>query len=132
MKSAEMGMNQYTTYFRELDSRIMRWTCPDPVNNYWQSPYVVMDGNPVALVDPIGAQSDGGSSGSTTFSPDGTWDDPGDADFDYDVDADLASGGGGYSISDVISDGISIGIGLANVTTSILDAMPNQVPLVDS
>ncbi len=73
MKSTEMGMNQYTTYFRELDSRIMRWTCPDPVNNYWQSPYVVMDGNPVALVDPIGAQSDGGSSGSTTFSPDGKW-----------------------------------------------------------
>ncbi len=60
LKAGELGANQYTTYFRELDARILRWWSPDPVYQPWQSPYCVMDGNPVALVDPMGAQSEGG------------------------------------------------------------------------
>jgi|GEM_PF-2608311 len=50
----------YTTYFRALDSRIGRWLTPDPKVFPWQSPYVSMDGNPVALVDVWGASTDGG------------------------------------------------------------------------
>jgi len=58
LKADELGVNQYTTYFREPDCRIMRWTSPDPVNHPWQSPYCVMDCNPVALIDPMGAAGD--------------------------------------------------------------------------
>ena len=58
----------YTTYFRALDPRIGRWLTPDPKVFPWQSPYVSMDGNPVALVDPWGASTGGGKppKGATT------------------------------------------------------------------
>ncbi len=52
------GGNVYTTFFRTLDSRLGRWFTPDVVSQPWQSPYCSMDNNPVALVDPWGAQSD--------------------------------------------------------------------------
>jgi len=55
-----LGGAGYTTYFRALDPRIGRWLTPDPKVFPWQSPYVSMDGNPVALVDPWGASTDGG------------------------------------------------------------------------
>jgi RHS repeat-associated protein len=68
----------YTTFFRALDPRIGRWLTPDPKVFPWQSPYVSMDGNPVALVDPWGASTDGPdgeyNSGKQTGS--GTADDP--------------------------------------------------------
>jgi hypothetical protein len=50
----------YTTYFRALDPRIGRWLTPDPKVFPWQSPYCSMDGNPVALIDPWGASTEGG------------------------------------------------------------------------
>ncbi len=56
------GGNVYTTFFRTLDSRLGRWFTPDVVSQPWQSPYCSMDNNPVALVDPWGAESEGGSS----------------------------------------------------------------------
>lgn len=43
--------NHYTTDFRRLDSRIGRWTQPDPVFQPWQSPYNSMDGNPINYND---------------------------------------------------------------------------------
>jgi RHS repeat-associated protein len=54
LKANELGANQYTTYFRELDSRIMRWWSPDPVYQPWQSPYTVNGNNPICLIDPMG------------------------------------------------------------------------------
>jgi len=54
-----LGGAGYTTFFRALDPRIGRWLTPDPKVFPWQSPYVSMDGNPVALVDVWGAQSKG-------------------------------------------------------------------------
>jgi|GEM_PF-3357163 len=54
-----LGGAGYTTYFRALDPRIGRWLTPDAKVFPWQSPYVSMDGNPVALVDVWGASTDG-------------------------------------------------------------------------
>jgi RHS repeat-associated protein len=54
------GGNVYTTFFRTLDSRLGRWHTPDVVSQPWQSPYCSMDNNPVALVDPWGAESEEG------------------------------------------------------------------------
>ena len=54
---SQAGGNVYTTFFRTLDSRLGRWSTPDVVSQPWQSPYCSMDNNPVALVDPWGAES---------------------------------------------------------------------------
>lgn len=54
LKANELGANQYTTYFRELDSRIMRWWSPDPVYQPWENPYMVNGNNPIIFVDPLG------------------------------------------------------------------------------
>ena len=69
LKADELGLNQYTTYFRELDCRIMRWASPDPVNHPWQSPYLVMNGNPIALIDPMGNETDGGGTNQAVTIP---------------------------------------------------------------
>ncbi len=45
----------YTTYFRECDPRLGRWFCRDPLTFPWQSPYCMMDNNPVLYIDPTGA-----------------------------------------------------------------------------
>jgi len=45
--------NQYTTEFRQLDSRFGRWFSPDPVFQPHQSPYNSMNGDPVNLNDPL-------------------------------------------------------------------------------
>ena len=46
----------YTTFFRELDTRIGRWWAVDPDGDQtpWQSPYCSMDNNPIWLNDPLG------------------------------------------------------------------------------
>ncbi len=51
------GGTDYTTFFRALDPRIGRWMTPDPKVFPWQSPYCSMDCNPVALIDPWGAET---------------------------------------------------------------------------
>lgn len=48
--------NIYTTHFRQLDTRLLRWWSVDPKASEmpWQSSYLSMDGNPVMLNDPMG------------------------------------------------------------------------------
>lgn len=48
--------NSYTSYFRQLDTRILRWWGIDPKTSSmpWQSPYNSMDGNPVLYNDIFG------------------------------------------------------------------------------
>lgn len=48
--------NSYTTTFRQYDPRLGRWFSLDPLADKfpWQSPYVGMDNNPIALSDPLG------------------------------------------------------------------------------
>ena len=46
--------SHYTTYFRELDTRILRWWTPDPIIHPWESPYVIMGNNPIVFNDPYG------------------------------------------------------------------------------
>jgi RHS repeat-associated protein len=48
------GGNSYTTFFRQLDPRVGRWFCIDPVFQPWQSPYGSMSLNPIINVDPNG------------------------------------------------------------------------------
>lgn len=56
-KDNEINSNIYTTYYRELDSRLLRWWSPDVVTQPWQSPYVSMDNNPVAFTDVLGDET---------------------------------------------------------------------------
>ena len=45
----------YTTFYRELDTRTLRWWTVDPAKNTpWESPYMSMGGNPILLNDPFG------------------------------------------------------------------------------
>lgn len=46
--------NSYTTYFRQLDTRLGRWMSLDPVRQPWQSPYCSMDNNPIFFNDILG------------------------------------------------------------------------------
>jgi hypothetical protein len=48
--------NHYSTFFRELDTRIAKWWSVDPESDAlpWQSPYCLMDNNPVFNNDPNG------------------------------------------------------------------------------
>ena len=46
----------HTTYFRQYDARLGRFWSTDPLTHSWESPYVAMSGNPVALIDPSGAE----------------------------------------------------------------------------
>ena len=52
--------NSYTIHFRQLDPRVGRWLSIDPEASSfpWQSPYVSMDNNPVALTDVFGNSTD--------------------------------------------------------------------------
>jgi RHS repeat-associated protein len=54
------GRTGYHTYFRQYDTRTARWFSVDPVAHPWQSTYNAMDGNPIALNDPLGAATGGG------------------------------------------------------------------------
>lgn len=46
--------SHYTTYFREIDTRLGRMWSRDPVFQPWQSPYTSMDNNPIFYNDPLG------------------------------------------------------------------------------
>lgn len=48
--------NCYTTYFREIDVRLGKFSSLDPMNQKfpWQSPYSLMDNNPISFNDPRG------------------------------------------------------------------------------
>jgi len=46
----------HTTYFRQYDARLGRFWSTDPLTHSWESPYVAMGGNPIALADPSGAE----------------------------------------------------------------------------
>ncbi len=52
--------SHYTTYFRELDTRVVMWWTPDPKTKLtpWESPYSSMGGNPISNNDPKGDLSD--------------------------------------------------------------------------
>jgi RHS repeat-associated protein len=57
--------DHYTSYFRQYDPRVARWWSNDPMTFPGESPYMAMDGNPVALSDPMGAEpGDGGETQS--------------------------------------------------------------------
>ena len=45
-----------TTFFRENDTRILRWWSVDPKSSEmpWESPYMSMGGNPILYNDPLG------------------------------------------------------------------------------
>ncbi|MBS1538628.1 MAG: hypothetical protein JST20_12865 [Bacteroidetes bacterium] len=44
----------YSTDFREIDTRIGRWWSRDPIVKPWESPYVTFGDNPIAFMDPSG------------------------------------------------------------------------------
>jgi RHS repeat-associated protein len=46
--------NSYTTYFRQLDSRLGRWLSIDPIVHHDFSPYNSFDNNPILKTDPNG------------------------------------------------------------------------------
>lgn len=46
--------SHYTTYFREIDTRLGRMWSVDPVFQPWQSSYNSMDNNPILYNDPLG------------------------------------------------------------------------------
>jgi hypothetical protein len=54
LKASELGKNQYTTFFREMDCRIMRWWNPDPVYQPFHSPYNIMNNNVIINSDEQG------------------------------------------------------------------------------
>lgn len=55
----------YTTDYRALDVRLGRWFSPDGIVHHSQSPYVSMNNNPIALIDPLGLEADGGGVGGS-------------------------------------------------------------------
>jgi RHS repeat-associated protein len=44
----------YTTHYRQLDTRIARWLSVDPITRPSFSPYNTMDDNPILIADPMG------------------------------------------------------------------------------
>lgn len=46
--------NHYTTYYRGLDPRVVRWWSIDPKRTAWESPYASMGNNPIIYNDPFG------------------------------------------------------------------------------
>jgi RHS repeat-associated protein len=66
-KDKEINSGAYTTDFRGLDVRLGRWLSPDPIIHPSWSPYVSMNDNPIALVDPMGLEAEeGGGTGCGT------------------------------------------------------------------
>ena len=53
------GGNNYTTEFRQYDSRVGRWLSLDPLmsNFPYSSPFVSFDNNPIVFTDPYGLNS---------------------------------------------------------------------------
>lgn len=52
--------NEYTTEFRQYDSRLGRWLSLDPLMNKYpdQSPYISFNNNPLYFVDPKGLEGE--------------------------------------------------------------------------
>ncbi len=48
--------NHNTALFWEYDIRLGRRWNRDPISNFWESPYIVIRGNPIAHSDPFGDQ----------------------------------------------------------------------------
>ncbi len=57
-KNSEVGVGIYTTFFRELDSRIARWWSIDPKSKADESPYVSMGNKPIWHNDVLGDTDD--------------------------------------------------------------------------
>ncbi len=55
-KDKEVNINDYTTLFRELDTRLSKWWSVDPKSSAspWSSTYVVNANNPIIMIDPNG------------------------------------------------------------------------------
>ena len=55
-KDYEINPGLYSTFYRELDTRLSNWWSVDPKANEmpWQSPYSTMDNSPILLNDPKG------------------------------------------------------------------------------
>jgi RHS repeat-associated protein len=53
-KDKELNTNTYTTFFREIDTRIGRWWSIDPKTNFSESPYVIMNNSPIQYNDILG------------------------------------------------------------------------------
>jgi RHS repeat-associated protein len=56
----------YSTDFREIDTRIGRWWSRDPIVKPWESPYVTFGDNPIAFADPSGLDPVGGGENAHT------------------------------------------------------------------
>ena len=46
--------NHITTFFREGDTRLLKWWSVDPKAKPWESPYAWMGSNPILMSDPMG------------------------------------------------------------------------------
>ncbi|MBI3518103.1 MAG: hypothetical protein HY062_01930 [Bacteroidetes bacterium] len=60
-KDIELNKNIYTSYYREVDTRIARWWSMDPKNSASHSPYVSMGNSPITNTDLFGDKFDEGS-----------------------------------------------------------------------
>jgi RHS repeat-associated protein len=50
-KDKELNTNTYTTFFREIDTRIGRWWSVDTKSSSFESPYVIIRNNPIWFND---------------------------------------------------------------------------------
>jgi RHS repeat-associated protein len=60
-KDPETDYNSFE--LRMYDSKIGRWLCPDPMDQYW-SPYMAMGNNPITIIDITGGTGSDGSNSS--------------------------------------------------------------------
>jgi len=65
-KDNDLGENNYTTHFRQLDTEVTKWWSTDPKTTAWESPYVSMGNNPILYNDILGDTM-------AVFKPDGTF-----------------------------------------------------------
>jgi RHS repeat-associated protein len=56
-KAREIGEGVNTTFYREQDTRAGRWWSVDPISHPEQTPYSMMDGNPIIGTDVDGADT---------------------------------------------------------------------------
>ncbi|MEZ5014992.1 MAG: hypothetical protein R2794_11940 [Chitinophagales bacterium] len=54
LNDGELGDNTYSTFYRELDSRIARWWSDDSKKSGSESPYLIDHNNPIRFNDPKG------------------------------------------------------------------------------
>ena len=58
--TSDLGYHSNITEFRLFDGRLARWNSTDPkwLEFPWQSTYIVMDANPIIIIDPTGASGE--------------------------------------------------------------------------